>query len=116
MKTLSGISTRQERESGVRLNCNFFDTTTKSWSPSEEKVVLTPQGLAKDQGDQIGRIFAQRAINYLHTLGSSLKVTEIVKIFRATFSTKIFISGTKMGRATFWAIFRKLIWSPCTRI
>jgi hypothetical protein len=68
--------------------------------------------LKKCQGDQIGRIFARCAIVYN---GQFLKIPEVAHIFGLPFSTVKVIQSIwqKLGWATFWVIFHKLIWTHC---
>jgi hypothetical protein len=69
-----------------------------------------------NQGDQIGRIFAHWAIVYFGR-GFFSKITEEAQNFRRLFIDSIdyVLILTIMVWATFWAIFRKLIWSPCCK-
>jgi hypothetical protein len=65
------------------------------------------------QGDQIGRIFAYRVIIFL---GIIVKITKGAQNSGRLFSTEkvLYSFWQKMGLATFWAIFQKLTWSPCS--
>jgi hypothetical protein len=64
--------------------------------------------VVREQGDQIGCLFACWAIVYfgrLFTLGSSLKITDVGHFWATFFHGKMFaLNLTKMAWATFGAI------------
>jgi hypothetical protein len=77
----------------------------KAGNPGLEHVLL--------QGDQIGRIFAYWVIDcfgqFFENYRSSPKF--LATIFHGKNKVSILI---KTGWASLWAIFYKLIWSPCS--
>jgi hypothetical protein len=65
------------------------------------------------QGDQIGRIFAYRAIVYIGRGG--LKITEVKTYFELLFPRYqfVFILSKKRVGLHFGRLIHKLIWPPC---
>jgi hypothetical protein len=81
-------------------------TACKNEFTSSGLVSFILSSVDSEQGDQIGRIFAQWAIIYSGQFFS--KITELAQKFvLPTFRHSIdyVLSFTKMGWATFWAIF-----------
>jgi hypothetical protein len=69
--------------------------------------------LTQEQGDQIGRIFAYWMIVFFGYLFDYYKRNEKMRATLSHGESDALIS-TKMGWATLWAFFHKLIWSPCS--